>query len=144
MRLIISQASAYMAARHSTTQHCWALARLFLTDRLALQGWVALQRTSKPPELQKKQNPQTTIIKKTSYCLEILYDKFSPFIISAILVVYHILCFLFPYNLTIEEQSNLKGIIEIQSKALNFCIKIRHIKIVSFYPLIFIIIFAVF
>ena len=42
----------------------------------------------------------TKIIKKTSYCLEILYDKFSPFIISAILVVYHILCFLFPYNLT--------------------------------------------
>ena len=42
----------------------------------------------------------TKIVKKTSYCLEILYDKFSPFIISAILVVYHILCFLFPYNLT--------------------------------------------
>ena len=40
------------------------------------------------------------IVKKTSYCLEILYDKWSPFIISAILVVYHILCFLFPLDLT--------------------------------------------
>ena len=40
------------------------------------------------------------IVRKTSYCLEILYDKWSPFIISAILVVYHTLSFLFPWDLT--------------------------------------------
>lgn len=40
------------------------------------------------------------IVRKTSYCLEILYDKWSPFIVSAILIVYHILCFLFPWDLT--------------------------------------------
>ena len=40
------------------------------------------------------------IVKKTSYCLEILYDKWSPFIISTILVVYHTLSFLFPWDLT--------------------------------------------
>ncbi len=31
------------------------------------------------------------IVRKTSYCLEILYDKWIPFIISAILIVYLIL-----------------------------------------------------
>lgn len=38
------------------------------------------------------------IVRKTSYYLDIFYDKRSPFIISAILIVYHILCFLLnPY-----------------------------------------------
>ena len=40
------------------------------------------------------------IVRKTSYCLEILYAKWSPFIVSAILVIYHTLSFLFPWDLT--------------------------------------------
>lgn len=39
-------------------------------------------------------------VNKTSHYLEILYDKWSPFIISVILVVYHTLSFLFPWDLT--------------------------------------------
>ena len=39
-------------------------------------------------------------VNKTSHYLEILYDKWSPFIISAILVIYHTLSFLFPWDLT--------------------------------------------
>ena len=41
--------------------------------------------------------------KKLYYNLEILYNKYSPFIISALLVIYHILCFLFPWDLTLIE-----------------------------------------
>lgn len=39
------------------------------------------------------------LLKKTSYCIEILYNKWSPFIISGILILYHTLCFLFPWDL---------------------------------------------
>ena len=39
-------------------------------------------------------------VNKTSHYLEILYDKWSPFIISTILVIYHTLSFLFPWDLT--------------------------------------------
>lgn len=39
-------------------------------------------------------------IQKASYYFEMLYDKWSPFIISTILVVYHTLSFLFPWDLT--------------------------------------------
>lgn len=36
--------------------------------------------------------------RKLSYDLEILYNKWSPIIISGLLVIYHTLCFLFPYD----------------------------------------------
>lgn len=39
-------------------------------------------------------------VNKTSHYLEIYYNKWSPFIISAILVIYHTLSFLFPWDLT--------------------------------------------
>lgn len=39
-------------------------------------------------------------VNKTSHYLEILYDKWSPFVVSAILIIYHILSFLFPWDLT--------------------------------------------
>lgn len=38
--------------------------------------------------------------KKLHYKLEILYTKWSPFIISGLLVIYHICSFLFPYDFT--------------------------------------------
>ena len=38
--------------------------------------------------------------KKLYYNLEILYNKYSPFIISALLFIYHTLSFLFPWDLT--------------------------------------------
>ena len=37
---------------------------------------------------------------KVSHHLEIYYNKWSPFVISAILVIYHTLSFLFPWDLT--------------------------------------------
>lgn len=40
------------------------------------------------------------IVNKTSHYLEILYDKWSPFVVSVILIIYHILSFLFPWDLT--------------------------------------------
>lgn len=39
-------------------------------------------------------------VNKTSHYLEILYDKWSPFVVSVILIIYHILSFLFPWDLT--------------------------------------------
>lgn len=39
-------------------------------------------------------------LQKVHYSLEILYNKWSPFIISALLIVYHLLSFLFPWDLT--------------------------------------------
>ena len=39
-------------------------------------------------------------VNKTSHYLEIYYNKWSPFIISTILVIYHTLSFLFPWDLT--------------------------------------------
>ena len=39
-------------------------------------------------------------VNKTSHYLEIYYNKWSPFVVSAILVVYHTLSFLFPWDLT--------------------------------------------
>lgn len=39
-------------------------------------------------------------VQKASYYFEMLYDKWSPFIISTILVIYHTLCFLFPWDVT--------------------------------------------
>ena len=38
--------------------------------------------------------------KKLYYNLEILYNKYSPFIVSTLLIIYHILSFLFPCDLT--------------------------------------------
>lgn len=40
------------------------------------------------------------MIRKLCYDVEILYNKWSPFIISIFLVIYHILHFLLPYDLT--------------------------------------------
>lgn len=37
--------------------------------------------------------------KKLSYRLEILYDKYSPFFISILIIIYHILRFLTPWDL---------------------------------------------
>ena len=39
-------------------------------------------------------------VNKTSHYLEIYYNKWSPFVVSAILIIYHILSFLFPWDLT--------------------------------------------
>ena len=38
--------------------------------------------------------------RKLHYKLEIMYNKYSPFIISALLIVYHIMQFVFPADLT--------------------------------------------
>lgn len=40
------------------------------------------------------------MVKKFCYTIEIAYNKWSPFIISILLFIYHILKYFFPYDLT--------------------------------------------
>ena len=52
-------------------------------------------------------------LRRLCYSLEILYDKWSPFVISSILFIYHILTFLFLYDFTFIQYICLPSIFTI-------------------------------